>query len=139
MADVRHDMLLAALDKYGADVSRWPEAMQVSAREALLSDVAFRRAWEVERDLDRVLLADRDAIDADVKRAGAAALIRSRLLARIAPDPLASLPWRSIAAAVLLAGMLGSALDLALPEPAAETADVAMLDPLEAVDGAGAP
>jgi hypothetical protein len=137
--DPRRDMLLDRLYTYGADLARWPDVIAAEARKAMLADPAFRRAWEAERDVDRALLAEREAIDGDVSRSGAAARIRAHLVGRLVSNPMAGWSWRSIAAAVLLAGMLGSVFDLVLPEPAAETPDVAMLDPLEAVDGAGAP
>jgi hypothetical protein len=138
MPDSRHETLIICLEKYGADLSRWPEGLRTEAREALLRDPSFRHAWEPDRDVERMLVAERASIDGEVMRSGAAARVRSRLLKRVGSDSMAALPWRAIAAAVLVAGMLGSAFDLVLPDNA-ETQDVAMLDPLDAVDGAGGP
>ena len=57
--------------------------------------------------------------------------------ARSAPAGyLAEIPWRRVAAGVILAGMLGSVLDLILPGPASDPIEVALFDPLDAADGA---
>ena len=63
------DRRLAA---YGSDFSRWPDGA-AEAREALLAEPDFRRAWEKERELDRTLAAERDALDAEIARSGALA------------------------------------------------------------------
>ena len=135
MVEVRPEALFASLRAFGADLSRWPDRPQVAAREALLARPDFRRAWESDRALDRSLAEHRETLDGEIAHSGAVARIRRRLVR--ASDPLAGVQWRSVAAAVLVAGMLGGAIDLALPDRSAELTDMAMLDPLDADDGIG--
>jgi hypothetical protein len=56
--------------------------------------------------------------------------LRSRLLARTKGDPLAGFGWQRLAAAMLVAGMLGGAVDLILPDRPADTGEAAFLGPL---------
>jgi hypothetical protein len=125
------------LATHGSDFSRWPGDAS-EAREALLREPKFRRAWEEERDLDRRLAAGRDEIDAEIARSGALARL-GRLSERHAPAGfLAGIPWGRVAAGVLIAGMLGGALDyLVLPQSAAEPIDLALVDPLDTFDNVG--
>ena len=127
--------LIAALRRYGSDLSNWPDDLRASAREALVANPEVRRAWENERPLDRRLAQHRATIDSEIAQSGAAARIRRNLLARLATDPSSAIPWRSVAAAMLVAGMIGGAIDLVLPEPL-ESADIVMLDLFDALDGA---
>lgn len=85
------------------------------------------------RDLDRLLMEHREALDREIARAGAAKRVRDRAMRR-ASDPLADLPWQRIAAAVLVAGMLGGAVDLLLPEQSADPAEVTMVSALDEFD-----
>ena len=121
----------------GSDFPRWPEGAG-EAREALLREPGFRRAWEEERALDGLMAADRAEIDADIARSGALARL-GRLSERYSPAGfVAGVPWRRVAAGVLIAGMLGGALDyLVLPRPAPEAIDLALVDPLDGFDVAG--
>jgi hypothetical protein len=121
--------LLENLGTFGFDLRKWPPERVAGARERLLSDPEFRRAWEAERDLDRSLDQWRAALDAEIGGSGALGRIRQRALAPLA-NPLAAIGWQRIAAAVLLAGMLGGAMDLFLAERTAAPADYVMLDPL---------
>ena len=118
---------------FGSDISGWPPERALRARERLLSDPEFRRAWERERDLDRMLAGHRDALDRSIRESGALERVRSGVLGRL-PIALAGFRWQRIAAAMLVAGMLGGALDLFLPEPAADAPEIAMLDPLYGID-----
>ena len=137
MRDTDPDRALAErLLAYGADFSRWPPEIAARARAALLGEPGFRRAWEKERSLDLGLLAERESLDAEIARSGAVSRIRKNVLARLPADPLAGMRWRSVAAAMLIAGMVGGVVDLVLPEPAAEAPDVAMLYPLDGLDEA---
>jgi hypothetical protein len=122
---------------FGSDFSRWPDGGG-EAREALLSEPKFRRAWEEERDLDREIETHRADIDAEIARSGALARL-GRLSERYAPAGfVAAIPWRRVAAGVLLAGMLGGALDyLVLPRAASEPIDLALVDPLDGFDAGG--
>ena len=133
MPELQSATLIARLRAYGSDLSRWPDHEQ-AAREALVARPDVRRAWESERVLDRALAAHRDVMDQEIARSRAASGIRRRLLSHISADPLAGIAWRSVAAAMLVAGMLGGAIDLVLPEPL-ESTDMAMLDPLDTLDG----
>lgn len=122
------------LSAYGSDLSRWPSGAS-EARAALLADPEFRRAWEAERAFERALVAERDLFDAEILRSGAVARL-GRLTARGASAGLlADIPWRRVAAGVILAGMLGSALALVVPGPTSEAVEVALFDPF-AADGA---
>ena len=120
---------------YGADLSRWPNGA-AEARAALLADPEFRRAWETERSFDRSLAAEREALDAEIARSGAVVRLGHLTGRSTAAGYLAEIPWRRVAAGVLLAGMLGSVLDLILPGPASDPIEVALFDPLDAADGA---
>ena len=133
MPDLQSATLIARLRAYGSDLSRWPDHQQ-AAREALVARPDVRRAWESEGLLDQALAAHRDSMDQEIARSGAASRIRRRLLSRMSGDPLVGIAWRSVAAAMLVAGLLGGAIDLVLPEPF-ESTDMAMLDPLDTLDG----
>ncbi len=84
--------------------------------------------------LDRLLSGHRAALDAEVARSGAPERVRDAVLRLYSADPLAGLHWQRIAAAVLVAGMLGGAVDLLMPERATEAVDVAFADALYVVD-----
>ena len=126
----RRDALSGNLATFGADLSRWPAEHAAAARESLLADPAFRAAWEKERDLDRALQQHASAIDGAIAASGSVERIRARALSRL-PAPLAGLAWQRIAAAMLVAAMLGGMLDLVLAAAPGEAPDVVMLDPLE--------
>jgi hypothetical protein len=130
----RHD-LFRRLAVYGSDLSRWPERA-TEAKAALLRDPEFRRIFEDERIFDGDLAGHREMLDRDIAGAHTVARLK-RSLARHAGGPLAGMDWRRVAAAVLVAGMLGGALDLMLPDAGADQTDIAILDPLD-LDGAGA-
>jgi len=122
------------LSAYGADVSRWPSGA-AEARAALLADPQFRRVWEAERSFDRALAAEREALDAEIVRSGALARLGPLAARSTAAGYLAEIPWRRVAAGVILAGMLGSVIDLILPGPTPDPIEVALFDPLAGVDG----
>jgi hypothetical protein len=129
-----HDRRLAI---YGSDLSRWPEGAS-EAREVLLREPEFRRAREEERGLDRQLAAHRAEIDAEIASSGALTRV-GRLSERYAPAGfVAGIPWRRVAAGVILAGVLGGALDyLVLPQSASEPIEMALIDPLDGFDVTG--
>jgi len=124
--------LARLLSAYGSELSRWPE-LAAEAKAALLKNPEFRRAWESERSLDQKLAMHRDALDDEMARSGGFARLRKNLVRRSA-GPISGLAWRRVAAGVLIAGMLGGALDLMLPERPAEPIDVALVDPLSGFD-----
>jgi hypothetical protein len=118
---------------YGSDVTRWPDSAN-KAREAALTDPAFRRRFEEERSLDRRLATERNALDQEIARSGALARLRGLPGRRNTADALAGISWRRVAAGVLFAGMLGGALDLMLPSPPADPVEIALVDPLAGFD-----
>lgn len=132
MSDIRRDAMLEGLAAFGADLSRWPEERAQGARRALLGRPDFRRAWEVARDLDSALAEEGMRIDRCIVESGAMVRLSRRTLARISGNPLAGIRWERIAAAMLVAGMLGGAMDLIMPDRAADALDLALLDPLDA-------
>ncbi len=86
--------------------------------------------------LHRRLAAYAAAIDAEIARSGALARVRRNVLQRRPAGVFLDISWRRIAAAILVAGMLGGAVDLMLPDrQAADSFDVAIVDPLYALDG----
>ena len=121
--------LSAGLAAFGADFAKWPPHRVSGAREALLRDPEFRRAWEKERELDRAIVTARGELEDAIGRSGAVARVRQAALARFPQSPFGRIGWRRIAAAVLVAGMLGGAMDLILGQEG-ETADVALVDPV---------
>ncbi len=79
-------------------------------------------------------------LDAEIRRSGSLERVRRNVLLRRSGNFLAGISWQRIAAAVLVAGMLGGAVGLVLPQPQpTDTFDVAAVDPLYAVDGTDAP
>jgi hypothetical protein len=143
MSDDRNDPLVRNVATFGAEFSRWPEEHAVEARRALLTRPDFRRAWAAAGELDAALAEERHRTDEAIRAAGALARVRRGTLAHAAADPLArlrskrrvadnpfaGLRWQRIAAGMIVAGLLGGATDLFLPE--ADAPDVVMLDPLE--------
>jgi hypothetical protein len=127
MSEARHD-LFRRLAVYGSDLSRWPDRSG-DAKAGLLRDPEFRRAFEDERIFDSDLVEHREMLDREIAGARTVARLKRRLL-RNAAGPLAGMDWRRIAAAVIIAGMLGGALDLMLPDAGDQT-DIAILDPLD--------
>ncbi len=82
--------------------------------------------------LDALLAGARGEIDAEIAASGAPSRIRTAALAEAA-TPFARLPWRRIAAATLVAALLGGAADFAFFSPG-DTTDLAMNEPLFAFD-----
>jgi hypothetical protein len=79
-------------------------------------------------DLDRLLAEQRDRFDAEIARSGAVDRVRDIVLARRSTDSFFDLHWQGIAAAVLIAVMLGGAVGLLLPERRVDPVDVAIVD-----------
>lgn len=134
MSDARHD-LFRRLAVYGSDLSRWPERA-TEAKAALLRDQRFRRAFEDERIFDRDLGEHREMLNREIAGGRTVARLKRNIVRHVA-GPLAGMDWRRIAAAVLVAGMLGGALDLMLPDAGVDQTDIAILDPLD-LESAGA-
>jgi hypothetical protein len=85
--------------------------------------------------LHRRLAAYAAAVDAEIQRSGALGRVRRNVLQRRPAGIFLDISWRRIAAAILVAGMLGGAIDLMLPDRQADSFDVAIVDPLYALDG----
>jgi hypothetical protein len=135
MSDARRFAeLSASLGTYGSDLSKWPSGATVGARETLLRDRDLRSAWERERELDHAMTELRGEIDDTILRSGAAERVRRHVMARVAAGPLAGMRWQRVAAAVLVAGMLGGVMDFMLAGPAGQAQEVAMFDPLYPFD-----
>jgi hypothetical protein len=77
---------------------------------------------------DRLMVEHREALDREIARSGALERVRDNVMLRRSVDPLQGLHWQRIAAAVLIAGMLGGAVDLLLPEQIVDPVDVALYD-----------
>jgi hypothetical protein len=80
----------------------------------------------------------RQTLDGEIRKSGSLERVRRNVLMRRSGNFLAGIPWQRVAAAILVAGMLGGAVDLALPQQSVDSIDVAVVDPLYAIDGAGA-
>jgi hypothetical protein len=80
--------------------------------------------------LDRSFAEHRAALDREIAGAGSVVRVKQSV-SKYAATPLAGFRWRRLAAAVVLAGMLGGALDLMLPERTFDQFDVAIFGPLE--------
>jgi hypothetical protein len=63
--------------------------------------------------------------------------VRDNVMLRRSASPLAGLPWQRIAAAVLVAGMLGGAVDLLLPERSTDAVDATIVGALYDLDQLG--
>jgi hypothetical protein len=125
-----------ALGAFGTDFSRWPKERAAYGRRLLVADLGFRAVYENERRLDAALAACRDAELGDPDLAAAATRVRARALASMRRTPLRMLPWRQIAAAMIIASMLGGVADLAFVDDGDMSADLVMLDPLDDSEGA---
>jgi hypothetical protein len=121
--------LFGVLGAYGSDLSRWPR-LATEARATLLRDPEFRQAFEDERIFDCDLAEHREALDRDIASDRTVARLQRRLVRDFA-GRLAGMDWRRIAAAVVIAGMLGGALDLMLPDTRSDQTEIAILDPLD--------
>jgi hypothetical protein len=123
-----------ALSVFGADVARWPEASAGEARRALLADPTFRRAWERERSLDRGFAELRRDLDRTIESEAALERVRRVVLARLPERMSPRLHWSRIAAAVVVAALLGGAMDYVLADDSKAISELAMVDPLYAAD-----
>jgi hypothetical protein len=131
MSDTKGPSSVSAdLAAFGADLAKWPAERVSGVREALMRDPLFRRAWEKERELDRAIATARGELDDTISRSGALGRVRQAALARFPRSPLGRIGLGRIAAAMLVAGILGGAMDLILAGQEAETADVAVVDPV---------
>jgi hypothetical protein len=84
-----------------------------------MTDDAFEKALGFERA----------RLDREIAQAGSVGRVRRHLLSRRLADPLGGIAWGRVAAAMLVAGMLGGSVDLLLFGGDAETTEVAIFDP----------
>jgi hypothetical protein len=124
--------ILAAIDRYGADIAAWPDrALAFAAREAAVADPEVRRRLELARGLSTGLELARAAVDDEIDRSGAAARVAGRLLASLPGGRLGRTAWIAIAATLVLAACLGAMVEISRSNTASERAlDVVVLDPL---------
>jgi hypothetical protein len=128
----RHRNLVAAVDRFGPDLSRWPDALLARrAREAALADRDFRTYLDGASNLGRALDDARAALDADIERSGAAIRIAAAVAARRPASPPRP-RWYAIAAAMVLAAGLGGLLDAGIvgTKAGSATQTVVAVDPL---------
>ncbi len=121
-----------AVDRWGADLGRWPDlALAQRGREALLADRSFRAYRDGAVALDFRLKVAAEALDARIA-SGPLDRIRAGVLAKAAPRPVR---WHrrfaAAAAIVAVAGVLGGASGLVFaPGDDTRVAGVVQLDPL---------
>jgi hypothetical protein len=131
-ASARATILQGAVDTYGADLARWPDArLAGEARQALLADRAFRAHWESAASLDRALAAARASLDDEIAASGAAERVLRALAGsggRIGRWSRRS--WVAVAAALVLAAGLGSFIDFAVVGSGDGSYEVVVVDPL---------
>jgi len=128
-----HDVTMEeALERFGADLSAWPDPeLAGAARRLALSDRAFRARLEDAAALEAGLMSLRDELDADLAASGAIARVEAAALAAL-PHPRGNgRRWAMVAAAVLVAAALGALADLTLLAPVGDPSfEVVVLDPL---------
>lgn len=122
-----------AVDRWGADPARWPDAaLAHAARLAMLSDRSFRAYCDDADSMDLCLKAAAEALDARLARV-ALDRIAAGVRAGIAPPPAPRWYRRiaAMAAAVIVAGVLGGASSLFFNLPGDQQSySVVQLDPL---------
>lgn len=135
-----HRELAEALDRYGADLSAWPDqSLANDGRHAALSDRSFRVRLDSAITLEAGLAALGEVMGAEIVASGAAARVEAGVLATL--PRRSSRRWAMVAAAVIAAAALGAIADLTILAPAgSEPIEVVILDPLVfGPQGMGAP
>ena len=119
-----------ALDRYGSDLSAWPDpALAQEARHLALADPSFRARLDDAAMLASGLDALRDALD--VELAGPTRRTADAVLLAVPRRRGSGRRWAMVAAAVVVAAGLGAAVDLTILAPVgSEPYDVVVLDPL---------
>ena len=117
------------LDLHGADLERWPDRDAAQrAREAALSDPAFRRQLESAKRLDRSMVALSDAIDTSAGMETRLAHMQAGILARVEPQAQRRRAFTTrslmrLAASLILACGLGIGVGQIIPDPPASQPD----------------
>ncbi len=125
--------LIGAIDRYGADLSRWPDrALASRARAAALADRAFRARLDDMATLERRLGAARAAEDAEIEASGAAGRIAAAVAASVGREkPRRRRRFMAAAAAILIAAGIGGVVDSQIAlNSSRDSFDVVSLDPL---------
>jgi hypothetical protein len=124
--------IVEGFDRHGGDLGRWPDhALAQQAKAAVLADRDLRTAFDAARNLDRGLVAAREAVDREVVASGAADRVLTAAFAAIRPQPFGSWRWVAAVAVIVCAAGLGSIADFrigALDDEA--PVNVVVLDPL---------
>ena len=125
--------LIAAVDRYGADLSRWPDRELASrARAAALADRAFRVRLDRQAALERRFDAVRASEDAAIEASGAAGRVAAAVAASIGQvQPRRRKRFMAAAAAILIAAGIGGAVEAQIAlNSSGNSFDVVSLDPL---------
>jgi hypothetical protein len=122
-----------AVDRWGTDLSTWPDlALIRRAREALLSDRLFRAHRDAALVTERRLKASSEALDKRIRDGGSLARIAGKLMVEAKPKPI---HWArriaAVAAVLVVAGALGSVVEVATTDSGSNgVIQVVQLDPL---------
>jgi hypothetical protein len=125
--------LIAAVDRYGADLSRWPDRELASrARAAAHADRAFRGRLDRQAALERRLDAARAAEDAAIEASGAAGRVAAAVAASVGEvQPRRRRRLMAAAAAILIAAGIGGVVDSQIAlNSSGGSFDVVSIDPL---------
>ena len=126
MANDHHNQLAT----YGAKLEKWPSREAAAAAgAALLADPSLRREWDEEKRIDAALATYREAVDEEVRTERSMERIRAGVLGRIPRrNPIR---LTRIAAAVLVAGLLGGTVDLlVMPDSTASGTEIVLAETL---------
>jgi len=129
---ISEDTARDLLDRYGGDLSRWPDrTLARRAAEATLANPALRRHLDAARALDSGLSSLRDSLDAEIASSRAVARVKASILSRTRPRPYERLRWAAAIVAIMLAGGLGSLSDFTIVDVHEDDqSSVVLVDPL---------
>lgn len=121
-----------AIDRHGADFSRWPDPMLANqARAAVLADRELRAYRDAAVALERGLQAARGAFDADILTSGAVGRVAAAVSRGMVPWRPIHIHWLPVAAALVIAAGLGGIFDMTVVAPASQTRSATVnVDPL---------
>lgn len=117
------------IDRYGADLSHWPDRERAdAARMALLTDRDLRARLAAAAGLADRMSRLRARIDAGIASTGAAERVAAGTFARLTPRITPAFRWAA-AAAIVVAACLGTATSLTADHPD-RGIDLVMLGPM---------
>lgn len=124
-----------AVDRWGHDLSKWPDpALAGHGREALLADRSFRAYRDGAGAMHLRLQAASAALDERIADGGSMERLAAAVMAKAAPRVKSRLGPRRLAgmaAIVLFAGILGSASELlAVQKDEVRLTEIVQLDPI---------